>query len=285
VTEQTALDDCAEALKEVDTKQREIKDAQAAAEAAAKEADARKAHAEERGQLLEKVKTAADEWDAARTRLLEDIRTTCDGVHHCEERVKSALGDEEVCAKKAHEEYEARVEERTKAEAKAKAELGAAQVALAAAQKTLDDLVAKFNERYGDYAGWVKRRTDEIKALLEKFKAEMAKGDCEPQRAYLLLLDAAAICCDLDEAKEICLPQEMLDLLVEIEKAQDDVAAAEHAAAKGAADADAASKLTKELTDDRVEGMMVLFKLCRKGGATTSTSQSSETTSETASAS
>jgi hypothetical protein len=285
VTEQTALDDCAEALKEVDTKQREIKDAQAAAEAAAKEADARKTHAEERAQLLEKVKTAADAWDTAKARLLEDIRSTCEGVHHCEERVKSALGDEEACAKKAYDEYEERVEERQAAEESAKAQLAAAQDALASAQEKLDDLVATFNDRYGDYAGWVKRQTDEIKTLLDKFKAEMAKGDCEPQRAYLLLLDAADICCELDKEKDICLPKKMLDLLVEIENAQDGVATAEHAAAKAAADADAASKSTKELTDDRVEGMMVLFQLCRKGGATSSTSQSSETTSESASAS
>jgi hypothetical protein len=108
------------------------------------------------------------------------------------------------------------------------------------------------------------QRRDALQDAAQKFKAAMGSQPCDARTAYILLRETQGIFQDVEEQAAKCLPEEMRNLIKEIDKLQMKARAAQTAKSQADAEATKASAAVDQAAADKSGVILELFAKCKQ---------------------
>lgn len=271
----TPADPCAAVLLQVEEDKVALAGQERRADREAQEQAAKKAHAAELLTLLDEIDPATTAWDAAKDDLTAAVSTLWAELAPCLPTLDASLGDDKDCMKKAYNGYgewlatlRADLRKRNEAAATAAASADAAAAKLAEAQDLL-------SQRYAQFATYMGKRRDDLQAAAQSFKAAMGSHPCDARTAYILLRETQDIFKDFKEQAAKCLPEEMRELIMHIDRLQVKARAAQTAKLQADDEAKQASAAVDAAATDKADVILKLFAKCKSDGSAPSPVSSS----------
>ena len=260
----TPPDPCAAVLDQIKEDKAALEDKERKADLEAQEQAAKKTHAADLLKLLDEIDPANTAWDAAKGDLMAAVTTMWKELAPCLATLDAALGGDKDCMKTAYDGYgeqlatlRAEAQQQGDAAATASAAADTADAELAAAQALL-------SQQYAQFATYVGQRRDALQAAAQKFKAAMGSQPCDARTAYILLRETHDIFQDVEEQAAKCLPEEMRNLIKEIDELQMKARAAQTAKLQAGAEATKASAAVDQAAADKSGVILELFAKCKQ---------------------
>ena len=263
----TPADPCAAVLLQVEEDKVVLADNERKADLEAQEQAAKKAHAADLLALLAEIGPATTAWDAAKGDLTAAAATLWAELSPCLPTLDASLGDDKDCMAKAYDGYAAQLatlradlQAKTEAAATAAASSDAAAAALTAAQELL-------SQRYTQFAAYMGTQRDALQAAAQNFKAAMGSHPCDARTAYILLRETQDIFNDFKAQAAKCLPEEMRELIVKIDKLQIEARVAQTAKSQADDEVTQASAAVATAIADKAGVVLQLFVQCKAAGS------------------
>jgi hypothetical protein len=260
----TSPDPCAAVLDQIKEDKAALEDKERKADLEAQEQAAKKAHAADLLGLLEMIDPANTAWDAVKGDLMTAVTALWKDLAPCLVTLDAALGDDKDCMKSAYDGYDERL---AALRAEAQQQSDAAGKADAAADTAAAELAAAsglLSQRYAQFAVYMGQRRDALQAAAQKFKAAMGSNPCDARTAYILLRETQDIFQDVKEQAGKCLPEEMRNLVKEIDRLQMKARAAQTVKAQADDEAQKSSAAVDKAMAAKSDVILELFAKCKE---------------------
>jgi hypothetical protein len=260
----TSPDPCAAVLDQIKGDKAALEDKERKADLEAQEQAAKKAHAADLLALLDQIDPANAAWEAAKGDLLATVTTAWKDLAPCLTTLNAALGADKDCMEQAYDGYG---EQLTALRDEAQQKSHAAEEASAAADSAATDLADAqklLSQRYGQFTAYMGQQRDALQAAAQKFKAAAGSNPCDAKTAYILLRETRDIFDDITEQAAECLPEEMRNLIMEIDELQMKARAAQTAKSQADDEAQKASAAADQAVTDKSDVILGLFARCKE---------------------
>jgi len=148
----------------------------------------------------------------------------------------------------------------------------------------LTDAQNLLSQRYAQFTTYMGQRRDALQAAAQAFKAAMGSHPCDARTAYILLRETQDIFTDFRDQAAKCLPEEMRDLIIQINELQLESRAAQTVKRRADDEAKQASDKVDAAVADKTTVIFELFRQCKEAGASGSAAGASESEQEEESA-
>jgi chromosome segregation ATPase len=261
-----SADPCAAVLLEVQNDLTVYAATERQADLEAQELAAKKADAAAVVTLLNQIQPATTAWDTAKPGLMAAVAVLWADLAPCRPTLDAALGDDKDCMQQAYDGYGqqlATLQDDLTAKNAAAADAAQSSAAAAAELAQAQNLLA---QRYAQFAAYMGTRRDDLNAATQNFKAAMGTRPCDARQAYILLREAQDIYNDFTAQADKCLPEEMRNLIQEINDLQDKNRKAQTAVQQANDAVTHASSAITVAQANPTEVITELFDQCKSAG-------------------